>query len=103
MNYLSQLYLKWKTRKTYNTYAEMPTKLLAFFGVSTFICSWYAAYILKKVVPLYVEAANQVSPHLWGPAGWALTVAIFGLLAVCWGYGNVWWRCNTVIRERHFQ
>lgn len=99
---LKNLYGKWKSRTRYASYADMPTALVSFFAATGFLVSGYDAYVLAKVMPLYIEEANSV-PLVWGLKGWLLTVGIALLSLRTWFFGSLAWRCNSILRDRLFK
>lgn len=98
----NSLYLKWKNRKLYPKYSDMPDWLVSFFAVSGFLVSGYYGYVLAQVWPDYLNAANTVPLNEWGWKGWILTALMLGISSITWHFGSVAWRCNGILRDRWY-
>jgi len=94
---------KWKLRKKYEFYDDMPTRLIIFFGLSSFLVAGYYGFVLGQVTPEYINAANGMPLTSWGIYGWSLTLILAALLFITWYMGNISWRCNSILRERYFK
>ncbi|KOC22246.1 hypothetical protein GL58_07195 [Comamonas testosteroni] len=94
---------KWKNRKKYKTFEEMPDPLVVFFGLSGFLVSGSYGWVLSKVVPDFLEIANRIPLSQWGWKGWVLTSIIAALGFMVWHFGSVAWRCNGILRDRWYK
>jgi hypothetical protein len=81
-------------------YASLPSYWLVPLGVMSFLVAGYSSLILGDIVPDYLKAVNS---HGLPPVALALGVllSIFG--AAAWWYGNIAYRCNELLRQRHFE
>ena len=100
---LKSLISKWKSRKKYKTFFEMPDWLVAFFALSGFLVAGFYGYVLGKVIPEYLEAANKVPLSQWGWQGWLLTGILAALGFMVWHFGSISWRCNGILRDRWYK
>lgn len=100
---LKSLYAKWRNRKTYKTYAEMPDWMVAYLALSGFLVAGFYGYVLSKVVPDYLETANKVPLNEWGWKGWLLTAILVALGFTVWHFGSIAWRCNGLLRDRWYK
>jgi hypothetical protein len=93
---------KWKSRKKYRTFKEMPTAFVTYFGVSGVIVSGGYGSILKKVVPSYLDVVDKIPLAAWGWKGWFVTAFLASICLVTWIFSSIAWRCNNILRERLF-
>ena len=100
---LKLLIAKWRCRKKYKTFTEMPDWLIVFFALSGFLVAGFYGYVLGKVVPDYLETTNNVSLGQWGWQGWLLTAILAALGFMVWHFGSVAWRCNGILRDRWYK
>lgn len=100
---IKSLVSKMEDRKKYNTFSEMPDWLVVFFALSSFIVAAFYGYVLGKVVPEYLEIANQTPLHQWGWRGWVVTIILSAIAFIVWHCGSVSWRCNGIIRDRWYK
>jgi hypothetical protein len=100
---LNSLISKWKSRKKYQTFTEMPDWLVASFALSGGLVAGFYGYILRKVIPDYLEIANKVSLSDWGWQGWFLTTILATLAFMAWHFGSIAWRCNGTLRDRWYK
>ena len=103
LSVFNKLWIAWKTRKKFASYAEMPTVFVAFFALCGFLVSGFYGFVLAKVVPEYLEVANKTPLDTWGIKGWLLTAILGALGLTTWFFGSIAVRCNTILRERLFK
>lgn len=94
---------KWKARRKFRTFEEMPDLLVAFFGLSGFLIAGFYSFVLGKVLPDYLEVANQVPLNRWGPEGWLVAAILVVLGSAIWHFGSISWRCSGLLRDRHYK
>jgi len=94
---------KWKNRKKYKTFTEMPDLLVIFFALPSFLVASYYGYVLAKVLPDYLDVANKVPFSQWGLKGWLLSTILAALAFMVWHFGSVSWRCNSILRDRWYK
>ncbi|WP_158023337.1 hypothetical protein [Candidatus Nitrospira inopinata] len=94
---------RWKSRKKYKTFSEMPDLLVACFAISGFLVAGFCRYVLGKVVPEYLEAANKVPLSQWGWQGWLLSTILAAFGFMVWHCGSISWRCNGILRDRWYK
>lgn len=100
---LKSLISKWKSRKQYRTFSEMPDWLVAFFAIFGFLIADFYSYVLEKVVPEYLETANNVPLSQWSWQGWLLSALLATLEFIVWHFGSLSWRCSGILRDRWYK
>lgn len=100
---LKLLCIKWKNRRKFEMFSEMPDWLVAFFGLSGFLIAGFYGYVLDKVVPDYLETANKIPFGDWGWIGWMLAAILAALGGTVWHFGSIAWRCNGILRDRWYK
>lgn len=100
---VKRLYGKWKSRKKYPSFGDMPTILVSFFGLAGFTVSGFYGFVLSKSVPLFVEIGNKIPLSDWGWKGGTVAAILIALAYVTWVFGSIAWRCNSILRDRLFK
>lgn len=100
---LKLLIAKWRGRKKYKAFTEMPDWFIVFFALSGFLVAGFYGYVLEKVAPDYLETANKTPLDQWGWKGWLLTAILAALGFMVWHFGSIAWRCNEILRDRWYK
>lgn len=98
LQFAMRLWVKFKQRRRW-AYHEVNSLVLALLGTASFSITAYWGMVLSKTVPNLVEITNSYGLDALGLFLWLIAGAL-GLQV--WVFGNVCWRCNTILRERHF-
>jgi len=97
------IYSKWRGRKRYKTFGELPDWLVACLALSGFLMSGYNGYVLSEVIHDYLNTAESIPFSSWGVKGWLLTAIVAVLGLIVWLFGSLSWRCNGILRDRWFK
>lgn len=84
------------------SYGDMPSAMLVALGATSFLIAGYFGMAMADVVPEYVKVANRIPLTQWGWTGWFLTVVLALMGTWIWHFGNVAFRCHTVLRDRWY-
>jgi len=100
---LRSLQTKWKNRKKYATFSDMPDWMVATLALSGFLVAGYYGFLLVRVIPVYLTIANKIPLSKWSWNGWLLSTILATLGLVAWYFGSIARRCNGILRDRWFK
>jgi len=100
MNSLVKLLSRFRNRKRYATFSDMPSWILALLGSqASFIAFGCSKFVLDVGDP-YLKAVDKVG------VGSAPALLIGALLLLTaggvWFYGTLAARCSSLLKDRHF-
>ncbi len=100
---VARLFAKWHARRRYSKLVDMPSPLVAFFGLAGFIIAGWHGLVVSKILPDFLKTADSLPLNHWGWKGWLLLLVISLMGLWIWLFGSLAFRCNQILRDRWYQ